>query len=50
MVKHVTRMAQNIFAEENVLRVTLEEQCIYPMETEPPLLESEKAALKRKVC
>ena len=49
MVKHVTRMAQNIFAEENVLRVTLEEQCIYPMETKPPLLETEKAALKRKV-
>ena len=50
LVKHVTRMAQNIFAEENVLRVTLEEQCIYAMETKPPLLETEKAALKRKVC
>ena len=50
MDKHVTRTAQNIFAEENVLRVTLEERCIYPMETKPPLLESEKAALKRKVC
>ena len=56
LVKHVTRMAQettNMFAEENVLRVTLEEQCIYPMdaelETEPPLLEAE-VPLKRKVC
>ena len=53
LVKYVTRMAQettNMFAEENVLRVTLEERCIYPMETEPPLLETETAALKRKVC
>ena len=53
LVEHVTRMARetaNMFAEENVLRVTLEEQCIYPMETEPRLLETETAALKRKVC
>ena len=60
LVEHVTRMAQettNMFAEENVLRVTLEEQCIYPMETEPCLqetelsgLETETATLKRKVC
>ena len=67
LVKYVTQMAQettNMFAEENVLRVTLEEQCIYPMETEPSLqeteppgleseppgLESETTALKRKVC
>ena len=53
LVKYVTQMARettNMFAEENVLRVTLEEQCIYPMETEPPLLETETAALKRKVC
>ena len=37
LVEHVTRMAHetaNMFAEENVLRVTLEERCIYPMETE----------------
>ena len=36
LVKYVTRMAQesaNMFAEENVLKVTLEEQCIYSMET-----------------
>ena len=60
LVEHVTQMARettNMFAEENVLRVTLEEQCIYPMETqpclqetEPPLLETETTALKRKVC
>ena len=67
LVKYVTQMARettNMFAEENVLRVTLEERCIYPMETEPPLpetkpplqeteppgMESETTALKRKVC
>ena len=53
LVKYVTKMARettNMFAEENVLRVTLEEQCIYPMEAELPLLESETAALKEKVC
>ena len=36
LVEHVTKMAQettNMFAEENVLRVKLEELCIYPMET-----------------
>ena len=59
LVKHVSRMARettNMFAEENVLSVTLEEQCIYPMETkpeteletEPPGLETETATLK--VC
>ena len=50
LVKYVTKMARettNTFAEENVLRVTLEEQCIYPMET---LLETETAAQKEKVC
>jgi len=53
MVKHVTQMARettDMFSEENVQRVTLEEQCIYPMETKPPPLETETAALKRKVC
>ena len=37
LVEYVTRMARetaNMFAEENVLRVKLEELCIYPMETE----------------
>ena len=57
MVKHVTRMAQksaNMFAEENVLRVTLEEQYIYFMETklatglvtEPTPLDSEPPGLE----
>ena len=53
LVEHVTRMARettNMFAEEQVLKVMLEEQCIYPMETQPPGLESETTALKRKVC
>ena len=52
LVKHVTRMARettNTFAEENVLRMMLEEQCIYPMETNPSLLKTETAALKEKV-
>ena len=43
LVKHVMRMAgesANMFAEENVLRVTLEEQCIYPIETETATLEN----------
>ena len=57
LVEHVTRMARetaNMFAEENVLKVMLEGQCIYPIETkvkaESPLPESETATLKRKVC
>jgi len=53
LVKYVTRMAQesaNMFAEENVLRVMLEEQCIYPIETEPSLPETETAALKKVSC
>ena len=53
LVNHVTRMARetaNMFAEEQILRVMLEEHCIYPMETEPLLPESEATAFKRKVC
>ena len=53
LIKHVTQMAQesaNMLAEKNVLRVTLEEQCIYPMETEPSLPETETAALKKVCC
>ena len=37
LVTHVTRMAQetaNMFAKEHILRVMLQEHCIYPMETE----------------
>ena len=53
LIKYVTRMAQesaNMFAEKNVLRVTLEEQCIYSMEAKPPLPETETAALKKVCC
>ena len=37
LVTHVTRMAQetaNMFAKQDILKVMLEEHCIYPMETE----------------
>ena len=47
LVEYVTRMAQktsNMFAEKHILRVMLEEQCIYP---EPSLPET-KLALKTK--
>ena len=52
LVKHVIRMARetsNKFAEQNILNVMLEEQCIYPMNTEPPPLESKGEEFKRKV-
>ena len=52
LVEYVTKMARKtstVFAEKHILRVMLEEQCIYPMEAEPPLPESEIAALKKKV-
>ena len=52
LVEHVSKMAQETstkFAEQNILNVMLEEQCIYPMNTEPPPLESESAGFKRKV-
>ena len=53
LVDHVTKTAQetsNMFTEQHILRVMLGDHCIYPMETKPTLLESEMAALKRKVC
>ena len=69
LVEYVTRMAQktsSVFAEKHILRVMLEEQCIYlletdsessPLETEPPLLEnepplpeSEVVTLKKEAC
>lgn len=53
LVDHVTKTAQetsNMFTEQHILRVMLGDHCIYPMETKPTLLESETAALKRKVC
>ena len=55
LVKHIMRMAQetaNMFAEEQILTVTLENQCIYPMDTElasdPTLLETEPSRLQNK--
>ena len=55
LVDHVTKMARetaNMFAEENVLRVKLEELCIYPMETEletePFLQQTELPQLETK--
>ena len=53
LVKYVTRMAQktsNVFDERHILRVMLDERCLYPMEAELPLPETEAAALKKKVC
>ena len=53
LVKYVTRMAQetaNMFAEEQILTVMLEKQCIYPMETEltikPTLLDTQPSPLQ----
>ena len=53
LVTHVTRMAQetaNMFAKQHILKVMLEEHCIYPMETElqtkHALLESEAPLLE----
>ena len=65
LVKHVTRMIHetaNMFAEQHILRVMLEEQCIYPLQTElpppetnlplsetgTPLLETEHPLLEAK--
>ena len=55
LVKHIMRMAQetaNMFAEEQILTMTLENQCIYPMDTElasdPTLLETEPSQLQNK--
>ena len=55
LVTHITRMVRetsDMFAEKQIQRVMLEEQCIYPMETliEHPLLDSEKEILRMKVC
>ena len=55
LVTHITRMARetaNMFAEEQILMVMLEKQCIYPMETElasePRPLETEPFLLQTK--
>ena len=53
LVEHVMQMARettNMFAEEQVLKVMLEEQCIYLMEIQPPGLESETTAKGRCVA
>ena len=52
LVKYVTKMAQetsDMFAKQHILGVMLDEQCIYPMETDSSLSESEDASLKTKV-
>ena len=49
LVEYVTRMAQktsSVFAEKHILRVMLEEECIYLLETDPPLLETEPPLLE----
>ena len=49
LVKHVTIMARetaNMFDKENIVKVMLEERCIYLMETKPPLPETEPSLLK----
>ena len=55
LVKHIMRMVQenaNMFAEEQILRVILENQCIYPMKTvlssEPTVLETEPSQLQKE--
>ena len=55
LVKYITQMAQetaNMFAKKQILRVTLEDRCIYPMETklasELTLLETEPSLLQSK--
>ena len=53
LVEHITKMAQetsSMFAKERVLRVMLEEQCIYSVMTDSHLVQSDASVLKRKVC
>ena len=53
LVNYVTRIAQatsSKFEEKHVLKVVLEDQCIYSLENKPTVQESEAAALKKKVC
>lgn len=45
LVKYVTKMAQrttNMFAKKHILKVILDERCIYPLEIKSSLLETEK--------
>ena len=49
LVEYITKMAQetsSVFAEKHILRVMLKEQCIYPMETKPPVLETKPPVLE----
>ena len=51
LVEYITKMAQetsSVFAEKHILRVMLKEQCIYPMETEPPQLVQETSSVFAK--
>ena len=53
LVNYVTRIAQETsskFEEKHVLKVVLEDQCIYSVESKPTVQETEAAALKKKVC
>ena len=53
LVEHVTRMAQktsNMFAEKQILRVMLEERCLYPMETKSSLLDTQLLVHKLVCC
>ena len=53
LVNYVTRIAQETsskFEEKHVLKVVLEDQCIYSVENKPTVQETEAAALKKKVC
>ena len=53
LVNYVSRIAQatsSKFEEKHVLKVVLEDQCIYSMENKPTVQETEAAALKKKVC
>ena len=52
LVNYVTRIAQatsSKFEEKHVLKVVLEDQCIYSVENKPTVQETEAAALKKKV-
>ena len=48
-VARIAKATSSKFVEKHVLKVMLEEQCIYSMETKPAVQETE-AALKKKVC
>ena len=52
LVKHITKMVQDnssMFAKQQILKVMLEEQCIYPVDTECKLPLPEFEPIKQKV-